>query len=102
MATKARTCINAKRCMPWYVSVANRRLPKLCCRPTNGMLDSKGPLSGTIAPNILAKVNGEVKLATAGQEKKKHDRISPSYTRRSSRAVSMEFEQLCNSLAKIQ
>ena len=34
------------------------------------MFDCKGPLPGTIVPNILAEVNKEVKLAVAGQKKK--------------------------------
>ena len=41
------------------VGVADHRLP-------DGVLDYKGPLSGTIALNILAEVNKEVKLATTG------------------------------------
>ena len=36
--------------------------------PSDGVLDCKGPLSGTIAPNTLAEVNEEVKLAADGQE----------------------------------
>ena len=40
---------------------------KLNSRPGDGVLDCKGPLSDTIAPNTLAEVNKEVKLATAGQ-----------------------------------
>ena len=40
------------------------------------MLDRKGPLLGTIAPNILAAVNKEVKLATAGQKKKQGSYLS--------------------------
>ena len=50
--------------------MANSRLPKLHCQPADGVFDCKGPLSGTIAPNTLAEVNKEVKLATAGQKKK--------------------------------
>ena len=33
----------------------------------DGVLDCKGPLSDTIAPNILAEANKEVELAIAGQ-----------------------------------
>ena len=32
------------------------------CRPADGVLDSKGPLSPMIAPSILAEVNNEVEL----------------------------------------
>ena len=52
------------------VGVANHRLSKLHCRPADGVLNCKGPLSGTIAPNTLAEVNKEVKLTAAGQKKK--------------------------------
>ena len=38
---------------------------------TDGVLDSKGPLSHTIAPSVLAKVNKEVKLVAAGQTEKR-------------------------------
>ena len=58
------------------VGVVDRRLPKLHCQPADGMLNCKGPLSGTIAPNTLAKVNEEVKLAAAGQKKKRDSYLS--------------------------
>ena len=51
--------------------MSNSRLPKIHCRPADGVLNCEGPLSGTIAPNILAEVNKKVKLATAGQKKKR-------------------------------
>ena len=35
--------------------------------PGDGVLDCKGPLSNTIAPNILAEANKEVELAATGQ-----------------------------------
>ena len=40
------------------------------CPPADSVLDSKGPLSRTIAPSILAEVIKEVKLVAAGQKKK--------------------------------
>ena len=40
------------------------------CQPADGVLNSKGPLSRTIAPSILAEVNEEVKLVAAGQKKR--------------------------------
>ena len=46
-------------------------LPNLQCRPANGVLDCKGPLSDTTALNTLAEVNKEVKLTAAGQKKKR-------------------------------
>ena len=47
------------------------------CRPADGVLDSKGPLSRAIAPSILAEVNREVKLvAAAGQKKKRGPYLS--------------------------
>ena len=39
-------------------------------RPADGVLDSKGPLSGTIAPSVLAEVKKEVN-SVAGVQKKK-------------------------------
>ena len=46
-------------------------VPLYCyCRPADSVLDSKGPLSCTIALSVLAKVNKEVKLVTAGQKKR--------------------------------
>ena len=51
------------------MGMSNSRLPKIHCRPADGVLNCEGPLSGTIAPNILAEVNKEVKLAAAGQKK---------------------------------
>ena len=53
------------------MGMANSRLPKLHCRPADGVIDCKGCLSDTIAPNTLAEVNKEVKLAAAGQKKKR-------------------------------
>ena len=40
-------------------------------RPADGVLDSKGPLSGTIAPSVLAEVNKEVKSVAGAQKKKR-------------------------------
>ena len=37
------------------------------------VLNSKGPLSRTIAPSVLTEVNEEVKLVTAGQKKSEQD-----------------------------
>ena len=37
------------------------------CRPADGVLDSKGPLSRTIPPAVLSEVNKRVKLVTANQ-----------------------------------
>ena len=67
MAIKAHSTKEARYAL---VGMSDSRLPKLYCRPADGVLDCEGPLSGTIAPNILAEVNKEVKLATAGQKKK--------------------------------
>ena len=36
------------------------------CRPADGIIDSKGPVALTIAPNILTEVNKEVKLVAVG------------------------------------
>ena len=87
------------------MGVAERRLPTLHCHgPSDGVLDCKGPLSGMIAPNTLAEVNEEVKLAADGQ-KESEVLISPSHLWRrrewSSTAVSMEFEHLCDNFAEI-
>ena len=41
------------------------------CRPADGVLDSKGPLSRTIAPSILTGVNKEVKLVATGQKERR-------------------------------
>ena len=47
------------------------QVPLYCyCQPAVGILDSKGPLSHTIARSILAEVNKEVKIVTAGQKKR--------------------------------
>ena len=59
MATKVRTRINVR----WWA------WPTAGYLQADGVLDCKGPLSGTIAPNVLAVVNKEVKLAAAGQKK---------------------------------
>ena len=67
MVTIARMGIGAKICLG---GCGRYRLPKLHCQPADGVLDCKGPLSGMIAPNILAEINKEMKLATAGQKKK--------------------------------
>jgi hypothetical protein len=40
------------------------------CQPANGVLDSDGPLSRTIAPSILTEVNKGVKSATALKKKR--------------------------------
>ena len=40
-------------------------------RPAHGVLDSKGPLLGTIAPSVLAEVNKEVKSVAGAQKKKR-------------------------------
>ena len=61
--------------------MANSRLHKLHCQPADDMLDCKGRLSDTIAPNTLAEVNKEVKLAATIAE-------------------SMELELLCDDLAE--
>ena len=80
-------------------------------RPAVGVLDSKGPLSCTIAPSILTEVNEEVKLVATGcparlplarrKGKVCMNHISPSYPRRRyeepSAAALMEFEQLASS-----
>ena len=39
------------------------------CRPADSIIDSKGPLSRTIVPSVLAELNKEVKLVAAGQKK---------------------------------
>ena len=49
MASKVGTHISV------LVGVPDCWLPKLHCRPADGVLDCKGPLSGMIAPNILAE-----------------------------------------------
>ena len=50
------------------LGVADCRLPS---HPADGVLAGlQGPLSGTIAPNILVEVNKEVRLAAVGQKKK--------------------------------
>ena len=59
----------------------------LYCQPADGMLDCKGPLSGTIAPNILAEVNEEVKLAAASQKKKHGSHLSQVHTQEKVRVV---------------
>ena len=41
------------------------------CRPADGVLNSKGPLSCTVSPRVLAEVNKEVKLVATGQKKKR-------------------------------
>ena len=41
---------------------------KLNCWPVDDMLYCNGRLSDTIAPNILAEVNKDVKLAAADQK----------------------------------
>ena len=46
------------------------------CRPADDVLDSKGPLSRTIAPSVLAEVNKEVKSVTAAQKKKRGSYLS--------------------------
>ena len=58
----------ADRRLASYITLA-RGLAGHETRPANGVLDCKGPLSGTIAPNILTEVNKKVKLAAAGQKK---------------------------------
>ena len=50
---------NQSACKGALVGVANHRLPKLHCRPADGMLDCKGPLSDAIAPNTLAEQRRE-------------------------------------------
>ena len=62
--------VHAHKRLGALVGMANSRLSKLHCRQADGMLDCKGPLSNTIAPNTLAEINKEVKLAAAGQKKK--------------------------------
>ena len=45
--------------------------PLYCyCRPADGIIDSKGPVTLMIALNIFAGVNKEVKLVAAGQKKR--------------------------------
>ena len=84
------------------MGVADRRLLQLNYQPGDGVLDCKGPLSDTIAPNTLAKVNKEVKLATTGPKKKRGSYLSftPTEKARVSTAVTTEFEQLCDDLAE--
>ena len=44
------------------------------------MLECKGPLCNTIAPNILAEVSKEVKIAATGQKKKQGSYLSFTLT----------------------
>ena len=84
------------------VGVADCRLPKLLCRPADGMFNCKGPLSGTIAPNTLTEVNEEVKLATADQKKKRGSYLSFTPMEKArlvlGTAVSMEFKLLYDNI----
>ena len=46
------------------------------CRPTDGVLNSKGSLSRAIVSSVLAEVNREVKLVAAGKKKKRGSYLS--------------------------
>ena len=50
--------------------MAQASLYRYYYRLADGVLNSKGPLSRTIAPSVLAKINKEVKLVAAGQKKR--------------------------------
>ena len=73
MASRPRSICD---CTTWLV-LLNDKVTRIAqvslycyCRPADGILDSKGPLSHMIAPSILAEINKEVKLVASGQKKR--------------------------------
>ena len=79
---KARSVGVANTELAWYEAQpeCQQRMAQMSlyhyCRPADDVLDSKGPLSRTIAPSILAEVNKEVKSVTVAQKKKRGSYLS--------------------------
>ena len=107
MAPKAHTCKSAKvrlgGCGRSQATQATLSTQLIC----DGILDYKGPLSDTIAPNILAEVNKRSEACRRQLEEKArffkisgYARLEKARAEQSSIAVSMEFEQLCDNLVE--